>query len=347
MASEKMKRSMEIDTLRGIACILLVFFHTVGSTPAEGLRVTDGHWLQQFNEILVYFRMPLFSFISGYVYAFRPYQGDPRGFMKGKVRRLLLPVLTVGTIYAIVQALTPGANASVQNWWLLHIRPVGHFWFLEALFIIFLVVILLEHLKALSTLTGFVLVWAVSALLFALPEFTNYFGTRGALYLMPFFLAGLACKRFEIDGFGPRLVSSLALLAGLAVVLLLPAYMDSVAALGAAASLAIGVSAGVLLLRSGWRSGLLAYIGAYSFAIYLLHVFFTAGSRIFLNAAGVGDVHVLLVPGLIAGIVGPIICAQIIGRSDTLNLWLLGSTSPVKTAPILKPRSDTLTATPK
>ncbi|MGC1176409.1 acyltransferase family protein [Polaromonas sp.] len=336
MAGTKMKRSMEVDTLRGIACMLLVFFHTVGATPAEGLKLPEGHWLGTFNDTLAYFRMPLFSFISGYVYAFRPYQGNAPGFIKGKVRRLLLPLLTVGTFYAIVQALTPGANASVNNWWLLHIQPVGHFWFLEALFVIFLVVILLEHLKALSTTAGFALVWGVSALLFALPDFTHLFGVRGALYLMPFFLAGLACKRFEIRGSVPRFLAAAALIASLAVVLLLPQYTKEQHAVSALVSLAIGVSAGVLLLRSGWQSRPLAYIGAYSFAIYLLHVFFTAGSRIFLHKMGVNDTYALLPPGVVAGILGPIVCAQIIGRNETLNLWLLGSTSKVKTAPMTR-----------
>lgn len=337
MAGEKMKRSMEIDTLRGIACILLVFFHTVGSTPTEGLRVPQGNWLQQFNEILVYFRMPLFSFISGYVYAFRPYQGNASGFVKGKIRRLLVPVLTVGTFYAVVQYLTPGANAAVENWWLLHIDPVGHFWFLEALFLIFLVVILLEYLKILSTVTGFALVWGVSAVLFGAPEFPNYFAARGALYLMPFFLAGLACKRFEIGGHTARFLASVALIGGLAVVILLPEHMQQADALAALASVAIGVSAGLLLLRSGWRSTSLAYIGGYSFAIYLLHVFFTAASRIFFNAAGLDDFRMLVLPGLAAGIFGPIVAAMVIGRSATLNQWLLGSTSKAKATTTREP----------
>jgi fucose 4-O-acetylase-like acetyltransferase len=332
MAGVKMKRSMEVDTLRGIACILLVFFHVVGSTPTEGLRISEGHWLRSFNDFLVYFRMPLFSFISGYVYAFRPYQGNAQGFIKGKVRRLLVPMLTVGTFYAIVQSLTPGANASVDNWWLLHIMPVGHFWFLEALFLIFVVVILLEHFTALSTVARFSAVWIICAVLFGVADFTNYFGARGAVYLMPFFLAGLACKRFDIVQPSALVAGAAALGGGLAIVVLFPEHMGQQNSLAALASLAIGVSAGLLLLRSGWQSRPLAYIGAYSFAIYLFHVFFTAASRIFLQKAGVTDVYALLVPGTLAGLLGPVVCAQLIGYSNTLNLWLLGSTSRVKTA---------------
>jgi fucose 4-O-acetylase-like acetyltransferase len=327
MKNAKMKRSLQVDTMRGIACILLVFFHTVGSPPDEGLRIPQDHWLQEFNQFLVYFRMPLFAFISGYVYAFRPFQGNPGAFIKGKARRLLLPLLTVGTFYAIVQALTPGTNTNVERWWLLHIMPVGHFWFLESLFIIFLVIILLEQRKALSTVAGFCALWLASALLFGLADFPNYLGSRGAIYLMPFFLAGLACKRFEIVQPPALVLAALALAGGIAIVVLFPEDMRERNLVAALASVTIGVSAALLLLRSGWQSRLLAYIGAYSFAIYLLHVFFTAGSRIVLQTLGVDDIYALLVPGTVAGLWGPILCAQLISRSETLNLWLLGNTT--------------------
>ena len=59
-------------------------------------------------------------------------------------------MLTLGTLFAIVQSMTLGANGSVSRWWLLHILPVGHYWFLEALFIIFLIVLALEQLHALT-----------------------------------------------------------------------------------------------------------------------------------------------------------------------------------------------------
>lgn len=323
MTGQKMKRSLEVDTLRGIACVLLVLFHVVGDTPSVGLRIPEGHWLQVVNEALAYIRMPLFSFISGYVYGFRPYQGHALGFIKGKVRRLLLPLITVGTIFAVVQAFTPGANSAVDRWWLLHIVPVGHFWFLEALFIVFLVVILLEHFKALATPAGFALVWALSAVLFDYFSPPNYFAAQGAVYLLPFFLAGLACKRFEIGGAAARGAAAAVFICAATAAMLLPQYSEqgnSMAALG------LGVCSAFLLLRSGWSSPQLAYVGSYSFAIYLLHVFFTAASRIVLKKMGVTDIYVLMLAGLAAGLAGPIVSALLIGRSPSLNLWLLGTT---------------------
>jgi fucose 4-O-acetylase-like acetyltransferase len=89
--------------------------------------------------------MPLFTFLSGYVYAFRPFTGHTCQFIKSKARRLLLPMLVAGTLFAIIQSLTPGANGVIENWALLHIILVAHFWFVEALFLIFIGIAALEN----------------------------------------------------------------------------------------------------------------------------------------------------------------------------------------------------------
>ena len=324
MTGTKMKRNLQVDTLRGIACILLVLFHVVGDTPDSGLRIPEGDWMRDANQAMAYLRMPLFSFISGYVYGFRPYQGDPLEFVKGKARRLLLPLISTGTIFALMQAMTPDANSAVDRWWLLHIEPVGHFWFLEALFIIFLLVLLLERLKAISTASGFAAFFGLSVVMFVHFDPPNYFAARGAVYLLPFFLSGLACKRFEIVKPSARLLAAAVFILAVVAALRFPQFSNPQASLVA---LALGISSAFLLLRSGLSVKNLAYIGSFSFAIYLLHVFFTAGSRIFFRKIGVTDTYALVLLGVGFGVAGPIAAALIIGRYKTLNLWLLGSTS--------------------
>jgi fucose 4-O-acetylase-like acetyltransferase len=218
MSDGRMQRKLEIDTLRGFACVLLVSFHVVGVSADMGLHLPADHWLQQFDGALAYLRMPLFSFLSGYVYAFRPYrpgQSDARGFIQGKMRRLLLPMLTVGTIFALMQNAIPGANQHVSNWWLLHIVPVAHFWFLEALFLVFLMVVALEHWRLLASPPRFAGVWALTVVAFVFLQVTPYFAANGAVYLMPFFLAGLACKRFDLHAVPARwLAAAVLALAG-------------------------------------------------------------------------------------------------------------------------------------
>ena len=319
-----MQRNLEIDTLRGFACVLLVSFHVVGVSADMGLRLPADHWLQQLNGALAYLRMPLFSFLSGYVYAFRPYrpgQSDARGFIQGKMRRLLLPMLTVGTIFALIQNATPGANQHVTNWWLLHIVPVAHFWFLEALFIVFLLVVALEHWRLLATPQRFAGVWALTVLAFVFLHVTPYFAANGAVYLMPFFLAGLACKRFDLHTVPARwLATAVLALAGVWLAALPQPLSQGLSLPG----LLAGLSAAFLLLRSGWRWPALAYVGSFSFAIYLMHVFFTAGSRMTFTRLGVANLYVLLGLGTLLGIAGPVLAALLIGRSARLKFWLLG-----------------------
>ncbi len=311
---------LDIDTLRGLACILLVSFHVVG-VPDTGLRLPESHWLARINDALFYLRMPLFSFISGFVYAARPFQNHPGRFMQGKARRLLLPMLTLGTFYALVQRLTPGTNSDgVDNWWLLHIVPVAHFWFLESLFLIFLLVIALESLRMLARPGPFLLVFAVAALMFVFVRPPVYLGLAGATYLLPFFLSGLACRRFDIRSRRIRGLAAMLLLCALAWL----ATRDSEAVAGVLAGLVLSLSSAFLLLRSGWQVRWLAWIGGFSFAIYLMHVFFGAAARMFLNAIGVTDPYLHTLWGTAAGVLGPIAASYVIARSARLELWLLG-----------------------
>lgn len=321
MATERMQRNLEIDTLRGFACLLLVSFHVVGIAPGFGLHLPDDHWLQQVNSALAYLRMPLFSFLSGYVYAFRPFKGDAASFIQGKMRRLLLPMLTVGTFFALMQSVTPGANDQIAHWWLLHIVPVAHFWFLEALFIVFLIVVALEHWRWLASPQRFAGVWALSVLAFVFLHTTAYFAVSGAVYLMPFFLAGLACKRFELRSVPVRWLAAAVFALACVWLIALPQSLGQGLSLP---GLLAGLSAAFLLLRSGWRWSALASIGSYSFAIYLMHVFFTAGSRIGFTRLGVSNFYALFVLGTLLGIAGPMLAARLIGRSARLKLWLLG-----------------------
>ena len=98
---EKGNRNLEIDTLRGLACLLLVAYHVIGATPSIGLKLSDG-LLRELNDDLAYIRMPLFTFLSGFVYALRPYAGNWSAYLKGKATRLLVPMLFVGTLFALL-----------------------------------------------------------------------------------------------------------------------------------------------------------------------------------------------------------------------------------------------------
>lgn len=282
-------RKDNIDTVRGIACLLLVAYHVVGLSTTTGLRLEDGSVYRMINDSLGYIRMPLFTFLSGVVYAMRPVSGgESRKFLLGKVKRLLLPFVFVGTIFFLVRYLVPGTNQQPEliDILLRLIWPQAHFWFLPALFLIFLTVSALERIRALDSPWMLLAVFAFSCILFQF-----HYGAVGAftwnraLYLFPFFLAGACVQRFDV-----RWAVALVGLAALAPDL----------------KIAIGVGSAVLLLVVFPKVPILAKIGVYSYTIYLYHVFGTAGARIALEQAGISSTPVFFIAGLASGIILPI-----------------------------------------
>lgn len=316
-------KNMRVETLRGVACLLLVLYHVIGADASFGLGVQDGV-LRWFNDGLVYLRMPLFTFLSGLVYGFRPFAGDGRAFLLGKARRLLIPMLVVGTLFAILQTLTRGSSVLLGPWYLIHLLPVAHYWFVESLFWVFVLVWALERLDFIAAPAGFGLILASTCALYLTVRGPHWLGIDGAIYLLLYFFVGLAASRFSLRTFLSRAPARmvLTLLAVGAVLLMgLPVpNPDRRTVL----MLVAGVSWCLLLVSAGFVSRRLAWVGHYSFSIYLFHVFFTAFARLALTQLKVDELlfHILL--GLVLGVAGPMVLERVVSRYRWPALLLLG-----------------------
>ncbi|MCF8211414.1 MAG: acyltransferase [Rhodoferax sp.] len=317
--------NLPIETLRGLACVLLVAYHVIGADPERGLQIADG-WVRWLNDGLAYVRMPLFTFLSGLVYGLRPFSGNSRAFLTAKARRLLVPMLVVGTLFALLQSLVPGTNASITDWKLLHLQPVAHFWFVEALFWVFLAVWALEHWPPIKTLPGFALVLAVACGVYLTVRGWSWLGIEGALYLMPYFLVGLAMSRFSLRQHLVRpWVRAALLLIGLGLVLSMGVPTPNPDR-RTVAILLTGIALCLLCLSLGLQWRWLSAIGRYSYSIYLFHVFFAAAIRIAAHRLGVHLTALDFILGLLFGLLGPILLERQLVAHRWPALLLLGRT---------------------
>gem|GEM_PF-7073372 len=192
-----------LESLRGLAIVLLVFHHTHDvATPNTSGSVSISA-VDHFFQVL---RMPLFTAISGYLYAGRPVHlgGSLKPLITGKSRRVLLPgavcltvlllLAQVGLPYWLFPA--PADLSGVPAFYLK--RPITY-WFLIAIFVVFLFIGLLDRTSLLRQWRG----WAaallfttlVSALLVSKQSFP-WLCLGGAVYLLPPFLIGLGVRRF-------------------------------------------------------------------------------------------------------------------------------------------------------
>lgn len=329
------RRDSSVQTMRGIAVILMVSGHVIGGLPGTGLRVeADSLWRYEYLA-LADIRMPLFTMLSGYVYAMRPVEqiGDYPQLLRAKSRRLLLPLLTIGTLQYCLQSIVPGTNTRPDEaFWRIYLFGFDHLWFLQSIFLIFLIVGMLDGLGMLSMKPAWLLAFAVASaawIAISVPPNVNVFSLSGALRLLPYFLIGYALRRFAFHGINRWSVFFLIALFSTAypvrLLTILGRYEPSLQ-VNRVVALAVGSSAVALLfsVRHLLDNRFLAWIGQFSFGIYLLHVLATSGSRIILEHLGVHFRAGLFVVGLTVGIMAPIAFQLLFRRSKFVQTCMLG-----------------------
>jgi peptidoglycan/LPS O-acetylase OafA/YrhL len=325
--------SARVQTLRGLACLLLVTFHTVGSTAASGLHVPDDSGYREFTNLFVHVRMPLFTFLSGLVYAYRPLRsGQALRFFGKKVRRLGVPLLVASTVLYGLHFAMDHRVPPLSRLWSIYVFPYWHLWFVQALLLVFAALAVLESLGALSTFRRFMMVFAVSLVLYLYGpvERQNVLGLHNATYLLPFFLWGLGAHRYRgllqtrralivtvvcfivTQGFHSYIVLTNAL-----------APIDP-AANRSAWNLLIGMSASLCALQLLPRVRLMERIGGSSYPIYLYHPIFAAAVISGVGAFLTLPTSLLFGGAVAAGIVGPMVMRLAAGQIPLGQLFLEG-----------------------
>ena len=137
--------------------------------------------------------MPAFAVLAGYLYALTPV-AEINVFLLAKARRLLLPMLVVGTLFAVMQSLAPGSNLDLNraaiDWTMLHIVPVNHFWFIEAIFLIFVVVAVLDQWLRRGLM--FIAALVIAIVIYPTIAPPPFWGSTARSICCPIFCAGLA-----------------------------------------------------------------------------------------------------------------------------------------------------------
>ena len=324
----------EIDTVRAIVCLILVLHHMVGISPDYGLELPLDHPISILSHTTEDMRMPIFSFVSGMVFARTTgLWPDATTTIRKKARRLLLPMVSVGTLFWLARHT---AGTTQPPLWMTYVTSFAHFWFLQASFLIMAAAVVLTcllggawHRHIAAALGGLGIIWWGFGLL-PLPA-TNWFSITNATFLLPFFMSGYLTAQTPTFRQSLRRASwarplgALLITVGLVLGFRL-ATQDLILTDTPRRLLAIALGFTAcfgLLLRP--RPSHLANIGTNAYAIYLFHVFFTAAvtySWWALNTPG----HLWAVTclGVIVGMAGPILLQKLILRSPRAAQAFLG-----------------------
>lgn len=330
MKISQTNKNLSIETLRGIAIILMVLGHVIGSTSDNGLKVADDSIWRFSYYAFQYIRMPLFTVISGFVYAYKPVSRFTSNskFISGKINRLLIPLVVVATLFYLLQYVTPGTNSKndLNDIWRIYVYPYAHFWFLQGMMIVFLIITVLENFKVLDTFKSAMLCLVIAALIFiALPYKFNYFSLNRVPFLLTFFILGLSLKRFYESIFKRSLIKTAGLIFVVAIANQLYLFdVETDIRIANFLTFCVGSTACILMISLGFQNKKLIWLGDFSYSIYLFHILGAVTARVLLAKLSVHNMPLQVLMGLVAGVSFPVLLRLLCGSNKVLSVLLFG-----------------------
>lgn len=317
-------REKWVDDVKVIACILVVLGHFFQSmTKANILPENDLY--KWFNTTIYYFHVPLFFICSGYLYQKYSKVNDFKSWKKNVAKKALalgVPYVTFSTATWVLKTVfSSSVNDQIGGLGdTLLFHPTAPYWYLYALFFIFLVTPTFSTIK----LAAVGLVVAVVAKVYILTGGgTGIYAVSTVLANEIWFVLGMSICAFNVHIRGKRRQGTIIgiLFFGLSVAV----YMANIQ--NSAVSFALGLMAcvAVILLVAGLedKSGkVMGFLAKYTMPIFLMHTLFAAPMRSVLLKIGVTNAVAHIGLGLGVSFAGPIVAAWIMKKTKWLEFFL-------------------------
>ncbi len=330
-------KNYHIETLRGLAILLVVIGHVIGSDNHGGMKVGDSSFYRYIYCLFENIRMPIFTVISGWVYSLHPVLKENIFiFIRKKIRRLILPLIFVGTLFFILQYITPGTNNKNEliEIWKIYIFPFTIYWYLPSLFIVFVITAFLEYFKLINTYKKWVYCVIISIVIsyfqlsHIIPEsIPNIFAFKGALYLLPFFIAGVGFNRFKEIINEPTHKRAYLYFFIIGIILqqinyFFPEKTEFYSDLKL--PILIGLFSSAYLITLNFKNSFFIWLATYAYTIYLFHAFGTAGGRIILKAIGIHTESLIFLFALLIALFVPILVEKVLIKWKITRILFLG-----------------------
>ncbi len=326
-------KNESIILLRVFATLLVVLGHALRDAHAPNPHLFEPIYtsgIEVFLKKFIYsFHMPLFFWISGYVYylSLEKTDGVTQVFktLSKKVERVLVPLYATAFLLLLPSMVFFG-DLKVTVWEqvrsILLAEQSDHLWFLKTLFLTFLVIV---------PVSKYLYRYGAPALLAAaIAAFVIHFWfDYAALFkFIPYFLIGMATRAFEGDIRHPKVLPYVLIF--IHISLFLYAYVHdlgsneylkyTIALFGIYAWYTLShllVEKGVF--ASAWEK--IVSLDNSSYTIYLFHVSFLYLLLYFMHTFGIESDILRIVSFMILGVAAPVALEKLLSRSK-IGAWL-------------------------
>jgi len=274
-----MKKDSSLETIRTLAVILIVSYHMLNDRELTTVKI----YYDYFSLIFQNIRLPIFTVISGYLFGHATITKENyTSFIIGKFRRIYVPMCSVAfTEYICINAHAIAKDPSqLRSLWRIFVLPYEHYWFIQSMFLIFIIVGFIEAFLVLKNV-NYVFVLAVISLITFFMNPTSSFeldilSIGGATYILPYFLLGyMLSKYLNIFEFTKtKILIYFLFITGLFFINLV--WLDLIhldVSKRSIIGLVLGITSCAFILSIKFKCTLLATIGKHVFAIYLFQSF--------------------------------------------------------------------------
>lgn len=317
-------REIWVDDVKVIACILVVLGHFFQSmTKANILPENDLY--KWFNTTIYYFHAPLFFICSGYLYQKYSRVNSFKSWGKNVTKKALalgVPYVTFTTVtWVLKKVFSSSVNDQIGGFAdTLFLHPTAPYWYLYALFFIFLVTPTFRSVK--MAVAGLVVALAAKLLTLTGGGHSVY-AVSIVLTNEIWFVLGMSICAFDVRVKGKKWMGMACGL--LFLVLSVVAYMTSMQKQAVSFALGLMACTAVILSAADFEERLgktMNFLAKYTMPIFLMHTLFAAPLRSVLLKIGITNAPLHVALGLGVSFVGPIFAAWIMKKTKWLEFFL-------------------------
>lgn len=315
-------REKWVDDVKVIACILVVLGHFFQSMTLADI-LPDNDLYRWFITTIYYFHVPLFFICSGYLYQKYSKVNSVSSWCKNVTKKALalgIPYATFTTAtWILKKAFSGSVNREIGGFGdTLFLHPTSPYWYLYALFFIFLVTPTFNSVKAATV--GLIVALVAKVLI---NGGDSVYAVSTVLSNEIWFVLGMSICVFDVQLKGRKVQGTICGL--LFMILSIVVYTVEIS--GSAISFAMGLLAcvAVILIVAGFEEKFgrgMDFLAKYTMPIFLLHTLFAAPLRSILMKIGIENAVIHVVVGLVISFAGPIIAAWIMKKTKWLEFFL-------------------------
>ena len=278
-----------------------------------------------FNTTIYYFHVPMFFICSGYLYQKYSKVNSVSSWCKNVAKKALALGVPYATFTIATWVLKKVFSSSVNDQIgglgdTLFLHPTAPYWYLYALFFIFLVTPTFSSVKAAAV--GLIVALAAKVLILTGGGYSVY-AVSTVLSNEIWFVLGMSICAFNVQLKGQKVQGTI--FGMLFIILSIVVYATEIG--GSAISFAMGLLAcvAVILMVADYEGRFgkcMDFLAKYTMPIFLMHTLFAAPLRSILMKVGIENAVIHVVLGLGISFVGPIIAAWIMKKTKWLEFFL-------------------------